>query len=73
MANGWTPERRMRQAAIIRTWRPWEKSTGPRTPQGKSVVSRNAFQGGQRKLLRAIARALGVQRERLDHFQGRNE
>src|ERR1017187_1007026 len=31
MANGWTLERRLRQSAAIRQWRPWERSTGPRT------------------------------------------
>jgi hypothetical protein len=34
MSNGWTPERRKRQAQMIRRWRPWERSTGPRTPEG---------------------------------------
>ena len=29
MGNGWTPERQARQAVLIRTWRPWEQSTGP--------------------------------------------
>ena len=41
MANGWTPERRARQAAMIRTWKPWERSTGPRTIDGKARVARN--------------------------------
>ena len=41
MANGWTPERRARQAALIRTWRPWEQSTGPRTIEGKARTARN--------------------------------
>ena len=27
---------------MIRTWRPWEKSTGPRTPVGKATAARNA-------------------------------
>ena len=35
MANGWTPERRARQAVLIRNWKPWERSTGPRTTDGK--------------------------------------
>jgi hypothetical protein len=30
MSNGWTPERRMRQAALIANWKPWSHSTGPR-------------------------------------------
>ena len=28
MANGWTPERRARQADAIKRWRPWERSKG---------------------------------------------
>lgn len=58
MANGWTSERRARQAALIRRWRPWEKSTGPRTAEGKARTSRNAFKGGQREQLRALVRIL---------------
>lgn len=58
MANGWTPERRARQAALIRTWRPWEKSTGPRSEEGKARTSRNGFKGGHRATLRELARAL---------------
>lgn len=42
MANGWTPERRARQAALIRTWKPWERSTGAKTATGKARSSRNA-------------------------------
>jgi hypothetical protein len=41
MHNGWTPERRARQRELIRTWRPWDKSTGPRTPAGKEASARN--------------------------------
>ncbi len=26
--------------------KPWAKSTGPKNPEGKAVVSRNAFTGG---------------------------
>jgi len=41
--NTWTAERRARQAMLIHTWQPWKKSTGPRTPEGKSKSSRNAY------------------------------
>jgi len=62
MTNGWTPERRKRQAELIRRWRPWESSTGPRTEDGKTLVSRNAWKGGHRGVLRALSRALDGQR-----------
>ena len=46
MATTWSPERRAKQAAMIHTWRPWAKSTGPRSPVGKERVARNAWKGG---------------------------
>jgi hypothetical protein len=48
MANGWTPERRASQAALIHRWRPWERSTGPRTEAGKRRTSMNAELHGER-------------------------
>jgi hypothetical protein len=47
MANGWSPERKARQAALIRGWRPWEKSTGPTSHAGKSIAARNSFKHGE--------------------------
>ena len=44
-SSAWSPERRARQAAAIQRWRPWEKSTGPRTVEGKAKSSRNAYAG----------------------------
>ena len=58
MANGWTAERKARQATQIREWRPWEHSTGPRTTEGKARASRNAYRGGLRPQLRALAKLL---------------
>ncbi len=60
MANGWTPERRARQAELIRSWRPWERATGPRTAEGKARTSLNAYKGANRVKTRALARAIGV-------------
>lgn len=40
--SAWTPERRAQQAERIRLTKPWEKSTGPKTAEGKAVCSRNA-------------------------------
>ena len=62
MANGWTLKRRVRQAKLIHRWKPWERSTGPKTPAGKARVSRNANKGGTRPLLRKLARLLREQR-----------
>ncbi len=61
MANGWTPERRARQAELIRQWQPWKQSTGPRSPEGKAAAARNAWKGGARPLLRDLARELREQ------------
>lgn len=44
-ASSWTPERRAKQAEAIRRWQPWNKSTGPRTKEGKARSSRNADRG----------------------------
>ena len=63
MTNGWTPERRARQQAkLIQQWRPWESSTGPKTPAGKEKISQNAFKGGAWKQLRELVKALREQR-----------
>jgi hypothetical protein len=40
----------------IHGWKPWKRSTGPRTPEGKAIVSRNAFKGGKREALRQSMR-----------------
>ena len=61
MTNGWTPERRARQAELIRRWRPWEESTGPRSVEGKARTARNAWKGGFRPLLREMALVLREQ------------
>jgi hypothetical protein len=60
MANGWTPARRARQAALIRTWTPWQQSTGPRTPDGKSTAARNAYKGGHWLVLRELTRLVNA-------------
>ena len=67
MSNGWTPERRLQQAAAIRRWQPWSQSTGPRTASGKAKVARNADKSGQwreeRELMKQLRQALREQRE----------
>ena len=61
MANGWTLERRQRQAEEIRRWKPWEQSTGPVTPEGKARVSRNAWKGGHRAQLRELSKMVNAE------------
>lgn len=48
MANGWTPERRARQGALIHNWKPWARSTGPKTEEGKAASAGNATKHGMR-------------------------
>lgn len=61
----WSPERRSQQAALIRQVQPWKHSTGPKTPEGKAVSSRNAYAGDwyhetRAKLADARSSALAV-------------
>ena len=56
MVNGWTLERRRRQAELIRSWQPWAKSTGPKSLEGKERVSRHAWKGGHRAELRELTK-----------------
>ena len=67
--NGWNSERRARQAALIRHWRPWEQSTGPKTEAGKARAAMRGFKGGVRPLLRELARALREQQQALDRIK----
>jgi hypothetical protein len=61
MASSWTPERKARQAALIRTWKPWKQATGPRTPDGKATAARNAYKGGHWLMLRELSRLVNAE------------
>jgi hypothetical protein len=58
MANGWTEERRQKQRVAIHAWKPWTRSTGPKTAAGKARVSQNAYKGAQWRQVRELSRAL---------------
>jgi hypothetical protein len=45
-SNSWTPQRRESQAKAIHRWKPWEKSTGPRSVAGKAAAARNSRKHG---------------------------
>lgn len=66
-ARKWTDEQRARQAELIRTWEPWKTSTGPKTPTGKAVSSKNAVNYSCRELLREMARS---NRELVNYIKG---
>ena len=60
-----TPEHRAKQAERIRRWKPWEKSTGPKSEEGKRRSAMRGYKGGTRELLREVARLLREQAEAL--------
>ena len=68
MSEGWTQERRQRQREAIQRWKPWEQSTGPRTPEGKATAARNSLvhvldTAQQREFMRGVRAFLGKQRQ----------
>lgn len=42
----WTPEQRQRQADLIKLWRPWRHSSGPKSVGGKRRSSSNSLKHG---------------------------
>jgi len=58
-----TAEHRKLRAELIRRWKPWEKSTGPKSPAGKAKAAQNANRGATREMLRELRRALRSQEE----------
>jgi hypothetical protein len=60
------------KAALIRTWKPWERSTGARTAAGKARSSRNAdkpesFNRRMLAMKKEVA-ALVSQAKEISHF-----
>ena len=48
MPRRWTPEQKSVQAEAIKRWKPWERSTGPVSENGKAAASQNALKHGMR-------------------------
>jgi hypothetical protein len=76
----WSDEARKRQSELIRSWQPWQKSTGPLSPEGKAIASKNRspsdyffFHGIEirqdtkkgKKLVHELIKALALQRMNL--------
>jgi 3-methyladenine DNA glycosylase Mpg len=66
MARIWTLEQKAKQAALIRSWKPWQKSTGPRTEAGKAIASKNVLLGNENR-----AKALAIARRELAEAQAK--
>jgi hypothetical protein len=67
-ASGWSSERRAKHAAAIRRWKPWMKSTGPKTAAGKARAAQNAYKhGGRARPARLLHEALAAQRSCVRH------
>jgi hypothetical protein len=61
-SKSWTLERRAAQRARMKAQKPWLKTTGPKTPEGKAAVSQNALKHGYRSAeFRALCAALSAQ------------
>lgn len=74
MARSWTDEQKAKQAAMIRIWKPWKRSTGPRTDRGKAISSGNrarSLQAAMTEIERA-RRALADAHDYLDRLKGKS-
>ena len=58
------------RAQLIRRWKPWESSTGPKSDEGKAKVSQNGYKGAERQLLREVRQELAKQLEITDLLSG---
>lgn len=57
MPRHWTAEQKAKQSALIHSWRPWTKSTGAKTAEGKAISSQNVIVG-KRNRQKALEQAL---------------
>lgn len=56
--RNWTAEQRQRQRELIQRWKPWIKSTGAKTPEGKKRSAQNALKTGKSLEIREMIRQL---------------
>ena len=63
--SAWTDARRRQQSELIRSWAPWRKSTGPKTPEGKAIAAHRGYQGKDYVLSREFKAEMRAVREAL--------
>ena len=56
--RNWTAEQRQRQRELIQRWKPWTKSTGAKTPEGKKRSTQNAYKTGKSLEIREMIKQL---------------
>ena len=65
--RNWSAEERQRQRELIQRWKPWTKSTGAKTLEGKKRSSQNSFKTGKsveiREMIRQLNKLLRKQKE----------
>ena len=52
--SGCTEEKRQAMRDRINQSKPWLKSTGAKTPEGKAISSQNAFKGGLHARIKSL-------------------
>lgn len=54
-ARTWTIEQKEKQRQAIKKWKPREKSTGAKIPEGKVMVAKSAYKGGYRPMIKEFS------------------
>ena len=68
--SGWTTERREKMSALMHELKPWVKSTGPVTPEGKK---RSSLNGNASKLKRRARPQTESPKLAVDNERGHNK
>jgi len=63
-----TAEHRAMRSEMIHQWKPWLKSTGAKTEEGKRKSAMNAYKGGLRQMQRELNRQLNEQMKEMLNF-----
>ncbi len=53
-----TPEHRALRSEMIKRWKPWEKSTGPKSADGKKISAQRGYKGNVRSKYRELTKVL---------------